>query len=314
MAINLSTTDASAAPAAAFQSGSGERKDQFSSALAVIVIGAFTVVVFAILAYVWKMGFHLSSSSADWGVFGDYVGGAAGVILGFATLIALFVTVLLQRETLATARQQLADSKEEVRLTREESRRSASALTQQTFENTFFRMLEQFREFSLAIQFQPNPDVMSIYHGEHAWSRMVAKLKVDYSGGIDAKSAAVDAYEELYLFQSSWLGPYFRMLYHILRLVDSSQLTDDEKNLYASLARSRISRFEAVIIFYNLLSERSVGLRTLVVKYGTLKHLDRFDLVYPIHMEANFCVPESAFMGYEDRKRVRTDAESRVED
>ena len=50
-----------------------------------------------------------SPSMSDWGLFGDYIGGVAGTLLIFATLIALVVALVAQATELEETRQALED-------------------------------------------------------------------------------------------------------------------------------------------------------------------------------------------------------------
>jgi len=70
-----------------------------------IAIGSVLVVA----AYILKFSnaqLQLSGSPADWGVFGDYLGGTLGTFFGFAAFIGVLVTIAIQREQLNQARKQ----------------------------------------------------------------------------------------------------------------------------------------------------------------------------------------------------------------
>ena len=70
------------------------------------VLAAWTV--YGVYIYNFGPGqwFKLSSSPADWGVFGDYVGGLLNPFLSFLTFIGIIVTVMLQARQLDIVREQ----------------------------------------------------------------------------------------------------------------------------------------------------------------------------------------------------------------
>lgn len=88
--------------------------------------GGVLASVFA--AYVTYFGSReISTSPADWGVFGDFIGGTANPILSFLTIVLLSITIILQAKQLTISSNELRLSREELELTRRELKRSASA-------------------------------------------------------------------------------------------------------------------------------------------------------------------------------------------
>jgi hypothetical protein len=77
----------------------------------------------------WKNFKHLplSQTPADWGVFGDFIGGTANPILSFLTIILLAFTLVLQSSQLSISSRELRLSREELAFTRKELERSAAA-------------------------------------------------------------------------------------------------------------------------------------------------------------------------------------------
>lgn len=70
---------------------------------------------------------HLSSSTANWGAFGDFVGGTANPVLTFLTLVILALTIIVQSRQLEISSKELELSRKELELTRKELARSAQA-------------------------------------------------------------------------------------------------------------------------------------------------------------------------------------------
>jgi len=255
------------------------------------------------LAYWWYVGRHwpVGNTSDLWGQFGDFLGGVVGTIVAAATLALVGVTILIQIRVMNLAKRQLEDSKTELALTRREMKDSNRALRQQTFEATFFRLLEQCREHASRIEHggKTGPEAFSKMHdtliGSFASRATNAELAAD-------KSIALQCYERLYEEAGKWLGPYFRSIYHLHKLLHYSGLPEARRVQYASLVRAQLSRFELIILFYNLLSDKSFKMRSYVSFYGVLKHLDIHDLLDMSHAKIGFASDEAAFMDYQWRR------------
>ena len=88
----------------------------------------------------------------------------------------------------------------------------------------------------------------------------------------------MDFYED----HQSEIGHYFRGLYHIVKLIDQSDV--DNKRLYSNLVRAQLSSFELTLLFYNGLSELGEEkFKPLVERYALLKNLPKSLLINPEH-------------------------------
>jgi len=54
----------------------------------------------------------------------------------------------------------------------------------------------------------------------------------------------LDHFDQLYLRNEDQLGPYYRAMYHVFNLIDTSELTEPEKIRYANIARSTLNKDE----------------------------------------------------------------------
>lgn len=84
-------------------------------------------------------------------------------------------------------------------------------------------------------------------------------------------------YKAFYEPRQELLGHYFRIMYHIVKFVDSSSVlqTYEEKRRYVSLLRAQLSAHELLLLFYNGISTKAIKFKPLIEKYGLLEHLDR---------------------------------------
>lgn len=254
-------------------------KKRLDTTLWLVPVVAIGYMVVLLIAYVWKFDGAFSDEQSTWGQFGDFLGGALNPVLAFLTLVLLLLTIRLQRE--------------ELELSRKEMERSASALEEQSksfarqnFENMLFGVTEQFQSFVQSAVFQSH-----IGRDGLRWSVGLARngyvQAIVDQPEIPREEQARRAFLGLYVGYQ-FFPTYFRMLYHVFKLIDSeAQLSDSDKRRYASLVRAQFSADELLILFYNCAFPPGSkgGLKTYVDKYRLLKHLDRQDLFEPENRE-----------------------------
>jgi len=220
----------------------------------------------------------IGTDPSYWGAFGDYVGGILNPIFGIFTLLGLVITVWLQKEILETQKQELADTREELAKSAKALEIQNKTMLAQNFEGTFFQMLRRQSEFLDNLRFDINTTSPTRNSGLAAIDDLMHIITRNVAKG----NEYLAAYEKIYSLDSSRVGPYFRNLYHVLKLIDENQhLTDAEKIKYASLARAQLTSSEISLIFYNCLTEHGYGLKPLIIKYRMLKHIDSTKLCDP---------------------------------
>lgn len=80
----------------------------------------------------------ISNEGSHWGEFGDFVGGTLNPILSFITISLLIISTTLQKRELAEARNGISASNEALN-------KQCEILTAQANEQTFFKLLEDFK-------------------------------------------------------------------------------------------------------------------------------------------------------------------------
>ncbi|WP_290524579.1 hypothetical protein [Alcanivorax sp.] len=75
-------------------------------------IAAIVILAGVFGAYAKQFSEHAIGGPAEWGMFGDFVGGLANPLLGFLTIFLLIVSLYYQTQELAATREELAQSKE----------------------------------------------------------------------------------------------------------------------------------------------------------------------------------------------------------
>jgi hypothetical protein len=250
-----------------------------------IVLGCTGVValLIALLSYLWwfRAG-TISHDSVKWGTFGDYVSGFGGTIVALATLIAVVYALDLQDRELSATR---------------------SALTRQLFDTRFFQLLQRFTQTSESV-----PGVSQDgkpLSGREAIRKIYEEMKSTYPiGTIENELTTINhMFQMYYNLHEPSLGPYFRTLYHVFKLVDHQGfLSPQEKIDYANIARAQLSRFELALLFYDVLTSHGTEFKPLVEKYGILKHLNAFDLADANHKSSDLLYSPTAFMSQAERE------------
>ncbi|ESS73933.1 hypothetical protein MGMO_8c00700 [Methyloglobulus morosus KoM1] len=201
-----------------------------------------------------------------WGQFGDYLGGVLNPIFGFLGFIALLLTLKLQRQELKLSTEELAKSAKALEL-------QNKALAQQNFENTFFQLLRRHGELVSEASYNNLTGryvFQNLYQTRltHIYNNEVTKVE-------DINERAITSYKVFFSHHHHLLAHYFRVLYHVFKFIDTSQLSEDDKSNYANIARAQLSSYELCLMFYNgIYGEGKVGFKPLIEKYGLLKHLD----------------------------------------
>jgi hypothetical protein len=88
------------------------------------------------------------------------------------------------------------------------------------------------------------------------------------------KEMLIIIYDYYFHIYQSDLGHYFRNLYHIVKYIDSSSITDDEKKLFIGILRSQLSNYELLLLAYNGLHTYGAKFYPYLEKYEILKSIN----------------------------------------
>jgi hypothetical protein len=234
---------------------------------------------------------------AELGQAGDAFGGFNALMSALA-FAAVFWAAYLQRATL-----------KEVRSAEERSdaaRRFAQA------QESFFEMLKLSRELVHRIRV-PQPSGERRRVGQLAqpggYTEGVAALdSIAFSinkRAVDKPEAArlleaVARYQRYYRDQPSRIGPYFRLLFQMFKLIDNSRIGDTEKLQLANIARGQLTEGTALLLALNALTWRGWAFVEYIEKYGLLEHMHpEYASTFRGPMEHAFT--NHAFYGSRDR-------------
>lgn len=257
-------------------------------------IAGIIVVIIWILSWV-LIDIHIKEIT-DRGTFGDKFGAVNALFSGLA-FAGLIVTLLYQKEELKLQREELTQTREELKGQREEFEEQNKTMKRQRFENTFFNMLSLQQEIvaNLSFEYYASPNIRphnipeeifyrgvpkGQFHGREVFEGIYKHAVIEYNGiryldGIYKllSNSGYAIYSNISI--TTRFDHYFRHLYRIVKYVDSSDLiSDDERYEYACIARSQLSDYELVMLFYNCLTANGrAKFKPLIEKYTIFNNL-----------------------------------------
>jgi hypothetical protein len=181
---------------------------------------AFIAWLSVILAYVFNFRIYsISSESAGWGQFGDYIGGTLNPLLSFFALVILYKTFSMQRKELALQREELKDTKT---ILKEQS----ETQKKQQFENTFFELLKihnQSLESLVEIIHIPAQSGTHLLVSAYSYSNL-GNIVLSIFGNekivpIEDNIIRLNESKQKLMANHPLSGHYFRILYQVLKFI-----------------------------------------------------------------------------------------------
>lgn len=246
-----------------------------------ISIGAI-IIIFVI--FLWNRSFFDFSTTVDEGLLGtlgDLIGGFLGSIWALVGVVLFYKALTSQQEDFRTNKKALTKQIEslemqtkefslqrnELELTRNVFLEQSKTLKKQQFESTFFSMIQMYSE-NIAIL---NTSRKKDYFVE--FSELIASKNIVDDNPINNHNDALETYNEFFFQKKDEVSHYFRIVYRILRFIDSSMMSDKEKIFYAKILRSQFSEKELLILYYNSHTIFGRKFIPLALRYNLFKHL-----------------------------------------
>jgi hypothetical protein len=196
----------------------------------------------------------------------------------FGSLNALFAGLAAALVAAAAYLQNL--QLQQARRAYDEERRSRLKLE---FESTFFKLLDLSRELTERVEAKsvaPRADIDDLTkHGAAALDFMASGLlKFAMHQHSDSPAAQASFLVHLYIMrvygrQPSSLGPYFRLLFQLFKVIDESSLDEQTKVRYANIVRGQISEGAVFLLALNGLTSRGFKFVYFIEKFGLLEHM-----------------------------------------
>jgi len=266
----------------------------------------------------WLLG--LGHRVADWfgdedktglaGQFGDMFGSINALFTALA-FWAVWRTGRMQHRQLALQTEELEMQRQELALQRKELAATRTIVNRQTFESMFFQMLRLTREIHEELVYFRGNDLAKGTAAMAKYADLCRSLIKSATSQTTTEETLRDRIGSIYLGTiydkntEPILGPFFRSLYHLYKLIDAQNFRSDVKRRYANIARAQLSSSDLVVLAANACSGVGEGFRPYIERYGILKH-------YPegASMEALLkCFDTSAFASFLDDEPDKADFE-----
>jgi len=233
----------------------------------VLAISAVILVVCVYAAYYAFLYFgYEAKTDADGnlvgvrsGTFGDAFGALNALFSGLA-FSGFMITLLLQRRDLSDGQAENA---------------------RQQIESQFYNMLKLqqavvsgFDLQQTKFQYMSKSSIQVVTQGRDCFKTWADKLRVEYdSAQSSAKTDKLkEAYRELWDEHRGDLSLYFRSLYTLFKFVSKSDHVD--KKWLSSVARSFISDYELIVLFYNCLMPNGLKFQAYACEFAVFDNLD----------------------------------------
>lgn len=266
-----------------------------------IAIGLFLFVIFVWSAF-WFLIISFIGKPDGAGTFGDMFGSVNALFSGWA-FAGVIYAILLQRRELELQRTELKTTNKMLEAQKHEFSVQNETLKKQRFENTFFQMLSLHHEIVNSMHYFRVKD-LSAYSMSFVKEE---KIKIEASGrncfehylelffaswleatrgrADDSEIKKIkDSYKIFYNSAQVYVGHYFRNLYNIVKFINNSDMTFEEKKVYSNLVRAQLSSYELLLLFYNCLSSRgNKKFKPLIEEYSFLNNLPTGRLITRDH-------------------------------
>lgn len=224
----------------------------------------------------WILGSRLPDDER--GIFGDMFGAVNALFSGLA-LVGVIYAIIMQRYEISIARRDIAYTKQILDAQKTELEQQNLEQKKQSFESTFFQLLSLLSDITNEIYLIRNVNGKDLkIEGKDIFVELVDSMKKRKNNKKLDNISAANVYKNLYNYQNSKLGHYFRTVYNIIKYINNSNIED--KKFYTNIVRAQLSDSEVAILFYNGLSEHGrEKFKPLMEKYGLLKNINESDVL-----------------------------------
>ena len=174
----------------------------------------------------------------------------------------------MQKEELKLQREEQIASRIELKGQKEQLQEQSKIFELQRFENSFFAMLDLYRENK------------KLFTGNNSFEELYAKLKMNYKfySPDDLTLKIQFVYDYFFLENKLLLSQYFKNLYLILEFIKKSNVS--KKIFYSEILATQLSAHEKLLIFYHCLSQEEINkFKPLVEEFSLLKNISSIELI-----------------------------------
>ena len=194
----------------------------------------------------------ISSQVAEWGQFGDYMGGLLNPLFGLISLVLVAATL----------------------------RNQTQAAKLQAFENQFFVLLQMHNDIVQSIDRKMKDK--TIMHGRDCFRMFYRKIVATSQRD---RVPMATAYQK-FIETDGWeIEHYFRTVYHLFKYVKEGhhqiEANESQQKRYYDLIKSQISQYELVLLWLNVQSINKGNWDAIVNEplAKPFEHLNRANLI-----------------------------------
>jgi hypothetical protein len=218
--------------------------------LKVGVIVAITLYVVVHSLYFFNFHDGVSNNNADWGTFGDFIGGSLNPLFSLLAFLGLFYTIKLQTVELRSSANQL--------------KRSADLLLEQdkhwvkqNFESTFFKREQiKFTVKRNGASKQWNIGQMSIHVDEFTKNMIIFSTSIhqDELNGIKTRSDFEkyfgNSIGDFFMGEGNYLVSLCDGISFIVELINRTSFSQKDKDFYLTALHLQLNHSELVALFF----------------------------------------------------------------
>lgn len=246
----------------------------------ILVLLCVVILALSVVYYVAVHGFF-SASDRSW--FGDMFGGLSALFAGLA-VAGVGYTILQQRQALSIQRRELRDTQRIMEGQREELEMQNATFRRQSFETTFFQLLQLHHTIVGGIRVGEYPP------GRPSIDAMMEHFKGEYeiwrrdNPRDDEQKSIVGAFTKLYQSYEGYFSHYFQNFIQIILLIEESGVADKER--YIRILMAQLSKLEYRAVFYYGLSPMGRDdLGPLLKRHGMLRDMPSSSLLENRHLQ-----------------------------
>ena len=221
---------------------------------------------------------------------GDWLAGTSAPFFSVAVSLLMYGAYRMQKKELRLTR-------DEMQQTRKEFETQNVTLKRQEFETTFFHLLELHHQIVESILYQSSSKIQ--YQGRQYISfaywrlhQIYGERKSSYqlfpsTNSLSPKQFETECLQTIFpkVFPEieKYVGHYFKNIFQILRLLDKSILSAEDKMDFAKLLAAQLSNDELHLLFYRCIYSNENEFRDLVCRYGIFDTMEKDTLLNKEH-------------------------------
>jgi hypothetical protein len=239
------------------------------------------VLVLVFVMFFWNQIFFEFDKPVDSGMLGtlgDFIGGVIGSIWAFMGVILFYYALKEQRKDIKINQKALKEQinalrvqtnefklqKDEVIESRKVFVEQSKTLKKQQFESTFFSMLKMYSDNIRILNSRYS-------NGKDYFIEFIKNLSSQVKitdNPLDNHKETIEIYNEVFFDCKDDISHYFRIVYRLVKFIDNSNMSDDDKKMYSKILRSQFSEKELLILYYNSYTVFGTKIYPIILKYN----------------------------------------------